>query len=517
MVRVELQNDPVPLHGITGSEALPALSLSDFWIDKFEVSNAAFKRFIDDGGYEKKEFWKFDFRKDGRSLSWADAMKLFHDRTGLSGPANWVQGKYPQGQDNYPVTGVSWFEAAAYAQFAGKMLPTIYHWSAAASPTGGRSIIPASNFSGTGPARVGEYKGVSKFGAFDMAGNAKEWVANEASSGRRYIMGGAWDEPTYTFYDADAREPFERRADFGFRCVKYVAAAEELKAAAPVTFQVRDYDAEKPASDEIFNVYKSFYSYDMKPLRPEVELVQQTDAWTEEKVSFDAAYGSERITAFLFIPKRASPPFQTVLHFNGENAFYERSSAELCTEYAPDFDFIIKSGRAVMFPVYKGMFERWDDFAFPAAEGSFRDHVIYWSKDLGRSIDYLETRPDIDHQKLAYHGVSLGAALGAIFPAVEDRLKVLILVSPGFYLYKRPKEADQINFAPRVKAPTLMLNGRFDFYFPVGPSQDPMFRLLGTPREQKRRVLYDTGHGLPRDEVIKETLNWLDRYLGPVK
>ena len=62
-----------------------------------------------------------------------------------------------------------------------------------------------------------------------------------------------------------------------------------------------------------------------------------------------------------------------------------------------------------------------------------------------------------------------------------------------------------------------MLNGRFDFYFPVNSSQEPMFRLLGTPKEDKRRVLYDTGHDIPQSEVIKETLNWLDRYLGPVK
>jgi hypothetical protein len=61
------------------------------------------------------------------------------------------------------------------------------------------------------------------------------------------------------------------------------------------------------------------------------------------------------------------------------------------------------------------------------------------------------------------------------------------------------------------------LNGRFDFIFPVGSSQGPMLRLLGTPREHKRHVVYDTRHDIPRNELIKETLNWLDNYLGPVK
>ena len=105
--------------------------------------------------------------------------------------------------------------------------------------------------------------------------------------------------------------------------------------------------------------------------------------------------------------------------------------------------------------------------------------------------------------------------MGAIFPAMEDRLKALVLIGPGFYMEKRFPAADQINFAPRVKAPVLMLNGRFDFLFPTASSQEPMFHLLGTPQEHKRRVLYDTGHDdIPRSELIKETLNWLDRYLG---
>ena len=140
-----------------------------------------------------------------------------------------------------------------------------------------------------------------------------------------------------------------------------------------------------------------------------------------------------------------------------------------------------------------------------------------FSKDLGRSIDYLETRPDIDHEKLAYEGYSWGAPLGSLLPGVEQRFKALVLICGGFWLQKALPEADQINFAPRVKAPVLMLSGRFDYVFPTVTSQEPMFRLLGTPKEDKRRVLYDTSHDIPDSEVVKETLNWLDKYLGPVK
>jgi cephalosporin-C deacetylase-like acetyl esterase len=448
---------------------------------------------------------------DGETLA-----AFFRDRTGRPGPATWVQGEYPRGQGDLPVTGVSWFEAAAYSEFAGKSLPTIYHWRTAALPQDSASIIPASNFGGQAPARVGSYRGMSWSGAYDMAGNVKEWCWNEASSGKRYIMGGAWDEPTYMFNDADARSPFERSANFGFRCAKYVSTDGVDKAAAPVTRQVRDYSREKTVPDQLFQVYKSLYSYDKTPLDARVESAQEKDEWKEEKITFAAAYGNERIIAYLYLPKNSSPPFQTVVYFPDAGAIRQRSSAD--DPQLEVFDFLMNSGRAVMYPVYKATYERGDGLktSFPNPTNSYRDHVIAWFKDLSRSIDYLETRADIDNNKLGYEGASWGAAMGALFPSMETRFKALALIAPGFYLQDRLPEADQINFAPRVKTPVLMLNGRFDFIFPPGSSQEPMFRLLGTPKEHKRRVVYETGHDIPRNELIKETLDWLDRYLGPV-
>jgi hypothetical protein len=62
-----------------------------------------------------------------------------------------------------------------------------------------------------------------------------------------------------------------------------------------------------------------------------------------------------------------------------------------------------------------------------------------------------------------------------------------------------------------------MLNGKYDVFFPPGTSSVPMFDLLGTPPENKRHILYETDHIPPRTEYIKETLDWLDKYLGPVK
>src|SRR5262249_37059470 len=150
-------------------------------------------------------------------------------------------------------------------------------------------------------------------------------------------------------------------------------------------------------SDELFRVYKSLYNYDKTPLHPIVESVDETSDWKRQKITFAAAYGNERVTAYLFLPKKSQPPFQTVVFFPGSEAINSRSSATL-VEVAFALDFVIKSGRAVLFPVYKGTFERGDDLKsfVPNTTNSWRDHVIAWSKDMGRSIDYVETRAEID-------------------------------------------------------------------------------------------------------------------------
>jgi dipeptidyl aminopeptidase/acylaminoacyl peptidase len=77
-------------------------------------------------------------------------------------------------------------------------------------------------------------------------------------------------------------------------------------------------------------------------------------------------------------------------------------------------------------------------------------------------------------------------------------------------------EVEPVNYVTRVRTPTLMLNGRYDNILGLEQSVKPLFRLLGTPAADKRLILYDTDHIPPRTEYVKETLAWLDKYLGPV-
>jgi len=516
MVRVSPEKYSKTLF-IPGYEGMPELPLKDYWIDQYEVTNREFKAFVDQGGYQKHEYWKVEFQKDGKRLTWDEAIALFRDAAGRPGPKDWIQGEYPKGQDEYPVTGISWYEAAAYAEFAGKSLPTIYHWNRAAGPFSAAFIVPASNFGSAGVLPVGSKPDMSPWGNYDMAGNVKEWIWNEADSRKRYVLGGAWDEPNYMFVDPDAQSPFLRTANIGFRCVKYIEAETDLKiAAAPMATPRRDLTKEKPVPDELFRAYRSVYSYDKIPLNATVEpFGKDEEDWKTERITYTAAYGHETAVAYLFLPKKAKPPFQTVVFFPGSNALLLRTFTVYPTAA---LDGILRSGRAVLYPVYKGTYERGDGMESDVANttSTWRDHVVMWVKDASRAIDYAETRPDLDHEKLGYYGYSWGAELGAIVPAVEPRLKACVLALGGLDFQRSLPEVDTINFVSRVKQPVLMLNGRYDFFFPVESTQEPFFRMLGSRKDQKKHLLYDTGHNIPRNELIKETLNWLDRYLGPV-
>jgi eukaryotic-like serine/threonine-protein kinase len=494
----------------------PPLEVPAFLIGKYEVTNREFEKFVQAGGYLKKEYWTEKFVAEGRELSWREAMSHFSDATGRPGPATWELGEYPKGQEDYPVSGVSWYEAAAYANFRGKRLPTVYEWRLAAGNSLFSEILSVSNFGTKGPARVGSYAGLGPYGTYDMAGNVKEWCWN-ASGTNRYILGGAWNDAVYMFADDDAHRPLDRLPTYGFRLVQSEKPTSfQLALLEPIpNTLVRDYRKEKPVSDDIFAVYKGIYEYDRKPLNAKVAQTEDSsEGWRKETISFDAAYGQERVTALLFLPANGPKPYQTVVFFAHGGMFLPGSSRNPELTF---LDFIIKSGRALMFPIYKGIYERFVPASLEKGTSGERELEVEDYKDLARCVDYIETRPDLDHRKLAYYGVSQGAREASVMLALENRFRTAVLVGGGFSQKKQFPEIREISFAPRVKIPTLMINGRYDFIFPVETSQQPMFRLLGTPEKDKRYVLVDSGHVPPRNDIIRETLNWLDHYLGPVR
>jgi pimeloyl-ACP methyl ester carboxylesterase len=119
-------------------------------------------------------------------------------------------------------------------------------------------------------------------------------------------------------------------------------------------------------------------------------------------------------------------------------------------------------------------------------------------------------------QQLGYYSLSMGAYFGPIPLALEPRIKAAVLASGGLR-FNYPPEIQPANFAPRVKVPVLLINGRNDFSVSL-EAQHRLWELLGTPPEHKKRVTLEGGH-VPNDfnRFVREAIDWYDRYLGPVK
>ena len=495
--------------------AAESLDLPGFWMDTYEVTNREFRRFVDGGGYQKPEYWKQPFVKDGKPLSWQQAMEEFRDATRRPGPASWQFGTYPEGTAAMPVGGVSWYEAAAYAEFAGKSIPTSFEWRRAAGfPSANSEILPLSNFGGKGPAEAGAHRGMAPFGTYDMAGNLSEWVAN-ANGGQRYFLGGSWDQEPYMFDALSAKDPMARTATTGFRCIRRVTAPppESLRPIILPTIAPRERG--RPVDDRTFQIFSDLQAYDKTPIAAKVEQVEDSSPyWRRETVTFPAAYGGERMMAHLFLPRNSVPPYQVVVVFGGANIF----TTTRIQDFEFPYQFFLRAGRAVIFPVFSGTLERGPSpYVLPFNQE--RERALRWPKDLGQTIDYLETRPDIDAQRLGFYGVSSGAIQGVCLIALEHRFKAAALSSGGFESFVQPQETDPWNYAPRVRIPVLMVNGRDDFLLPVETSQMPLFNALGTPAADKRYTQYAGGHAnlVSRPDLIGEILDWFDRYLGPVK
>ena len=507
---------PAGLH-FPGLEQFEEVPIGSFLMDRFEITNREYKQFVARGGYQNAEYWKFPFIKDGQELTWQQGMALFDDKTGRPGPATWEVGDYAPGMADMPVSGISWYEAAAYAEFTGKQLPTIYHWDRVALTWASPAIVPKSNLvDGAAALPVGRSGSMTRFGIYDLAGNVREWCYNQNSRGGRFILGGGWNDPAYSFNDAYAQSPFDRSETNGFRCMKYLDDPN-IYAALRKTIQIpfRDFLSEPKVSASTFAFYLKQFAYDKTDLNARIEEEIQAENYIRQKITFNAAYGSERMMAYLFLPKTGTPPYQTVVYFPGSGAIHTRSSEDL--KLGAYHEFFVKSGRALLYPIYKSTYERGDDLVsdYPDETNFWKDHIIMWSKDLSRSVDYLNSRDDIRHDKLAYYGISWGAAMGSIMLATETRFQTAILVVAGLNFQRSLPEVDELHYVSRIKTPVLMLNGKYDFFFPYETSQRPFYQLLATAEADKKLFIYDQGHSVPRTQLVKESLDWLDRYLGP--
>ena len=451
--------------------------------------------------------------RDGKVVAFAEAMKSLIDGSGRPGPSTWVGGAPPPDQDDLPVGGVSWYEARAYARFVGKEIPTVIEWNAAAMPDAARWVVPNGRFETTGPVRGGDQHNVSPRGVNALAGNVREWTMNSRAPGTRYILGGGWSDPTYLFSELYAQPEFDRSAINGIRLVKRLGAGKDFaRAAATMPASERDFRKMKPVDDATFKGFLTLYDYDQAPLNPKTTSSDSSDAdWIREDITISGAASGTRLPVVMFLPKHFKPPYQTVVIWPASDAQIMPSPKQLPLWIV---DFVVRSGRAVAYPIYEGVLGR------PTVRTSGlieqRDKVIRRTNEMRRTIDYATSRADIDTARIAYLGASWGGRMGGTVIPIESRFKAAVLFVAGLSMDPARPEVDAVNFLPRIRIPTLMRSGNYDSTFPFELSQTPFYTWSGTAEPNKKRIGYDGGHFLPRQDMVSETLSWFDKYLGAV-
>lgn len=531
MVLVPHTNIPVYVAGwsqnVGGSDQydIPA-----FAIARNEVTNQEFKEFVDAGGYGNPTYWEgLKFEDDGRALTWEEARKRFVDTTNRPGPAGWQLSTYPAGQADMPVGGISWYEAVAYARFRGQALPTIHHWVRAAfAPheawfNTAPAIALASRFSVDGPVPTHTSVGLGPWGTVHMAGNVREWVWNFAGT-RGVAMGGAWSDYASLYQTTYSASPMQRLPENGMRLMRPLASADlSQELLKPITLARGNAGIKRePVSDEAFQAMRfQFTAAHAKPIKTSVQQIKETPLWIAEEVILKFA-NQEATTLYIVRPKSHRNPLQPIIYGPPGDccSFGKRPNRNALEQMRPPADTIVNSGRALVIPIWAASYER----AFPQQGNADeladrqRRSALAWYQDVSTTLDYLATRPDIDVQRAGYMGFSYGTVIGSIVLATEGRLKTGVLISGGLLLDQVHPMSDAINYAPRIRVPVLMVNGRYDHIFLYEQSQKPMFDLLGAPASEKEHLVFDVGHfAFPSNSIAADISDWFDKYLGPVR
>jgi eukaryotic-like serine/threonine-protein kinase len=383
----------------------------------------------------------------------------------------------------------------------------------------GPSVAVASRMRADDPVEAHAQLGLGPWGTYNTLGNVREWVWN-AYGNERIALGGSWRDYISTYQLLQAAQPMERRPELGFRVMKSLAPVSD-DLLAPIT-QATDepYAKRDPVSDDAYGAMRfQFTAAERTPSDVIVERFAESDTWTADEVLLK--FGADVFSVYVFLPKAKHGVLQPILYTPPGDAFlYPRPNREV-VEQLRFVDLVPNGGRALIIPIWSGTYQRVPPPPANAAAAfdRLRLGALNWYDDAVKTINYLATRNDMDVDRIGSLGISAGAFLiEPMLLAVEGRLKAGVLIGTGISLEKTHPMADAVNYAPRIRVPVLMINGRYDSVFPYELSQMRLFELLGSPAADKKHVVYDVDHfRYPRNSVAKEVTDWFDEYLGPVK
>ena len=511
--------------------------LSGYSIDRYEVTNGEFYRFLLDGGYDREEWWI-----DTLGAEWKNAVSKFVDKTGEPGPKFCQNGKYPAGMKDYPVVGVNWYEAMAYAKWAGKQLPTVYHWLEAAEFSGEYlplGVLSRSNIGGRDVGRSANRDphsllSVNPYGAFDMAGNVKEWCLNEEADSRRFAMGGSWQDDPKVFHEPFAVSAFERRDDTGFRCAIY-DASDQLAAAHPI--QWRSFAAVKDTLPQLHECRDQFEYPKDKPWATQKLEPISIDGIHYQAFQIDTVNNaSDRMRIYVAYPpgKEFVPLYETVvvgtfLGFDANRGVPKWIPSALIATF-------LNRGRAVVIPVLFGTGDRADGENFPPFAAppdkvdAYGKAVVNMAKDYSRTIDFIKRFEEatrmpsmLDSDRLAFCGFGWGGCICPVWMVADDlthnnvcRVKAAVLTDAALVQCLQPPEVDQMAYLPHLRVPTMMLNCRLMARAPYDRAQKPMFDMLPLAEDTEKvlKAFPQHTHGIPAEDFGLHANRWLDDHLS---
>lgn len=521
MIYVPPRMGPIPLMGHRRPD-----DLGEFYIGRTEVSNAEYAEFVAAGGYGERRWWP-DLEDGPDGLDFEVASRRFVDSTGIPGPAGWANGAFPPGEAGLPVTGVSWYEAMAYARYRGALLPTARHWARAALGLTeykwplASALLAAAHLQGAAPIGVDEGRAVSTFGSINMVGNVREWTRSH--SGRmRLSLGSSYLGPEWQYALPSPHDPLARLPDQGLRIAIYAESIE---------IEPLGLDGQPPAvpildHDQIAGLLAQ-YDYKQGSVgASDAELVYERDEglWWRRRILLPVSDSAERLPVHVFIPKIHEGPLQPVIFVPpGDNYQSNRSSDEIdISRY--DMDFVMRGGRALIWPIFWQTNERITgdrEARARARVAMLREALAHRRDEFGRVIDYLDAAPEFDGTRIGLLAVSFGATfVSSQLLATEDRIRAGVLLAAGLApvdAERLPAELNPNAYWALVRTPLLVANGRRDVTKRYDPVSGRLVEVLGTEAADKRLVLYESGHWpLPPRRMRDDVNDWFDRYLGPV-